>query len=212
MPSPDLPAELISRILFGVRRLKGGPTSEADKRLRGLLAAWAQDPRRRLDPDALSAAAGTLRRRRGEQFAAWAYLLDALAADDEWAIVCARYRAGESSQVLARELGVSDTTVLANLSRRGVPIRRQGGATYDDATKARAVASYLSGTPARDVAAEFGTAKNVVIDWVRAAGGEVRRPSGRRKPPADAAPPALHGAGGALAGSTRVPMTGDAQT
>lgn len=95
---------------------------------------------------------------------------------------------GRLSQVLAPELGVSDTTVLANLNRRGVPIRRQSGVTSDDA-KARAVTMHLAGTPVGDVANEFGMVKNVVIDWARAAGGEVRRPSGRRKPAADAAPP-----------------------
>jgi hypothetical protein len=178
----DHHAELVSRVLFTLRRLDWGqPASTADRYLREALRQWVDDPARGVDHEALTSAARALRRRPEAECQVWADLVDAIRTGDTWALLAARYRNGESSRVLAAELGISDTTVLANLNRRGVPIRGQGGVTFDEATRARAVALYLSGVPSRDVAAEIGTAKNVVLRWVRDAGGEVRRPRGRRQ-------------------------------
>ena len=170
----DSHAEILARILFALRQLDNARDSSAERHLRTLLRDWADEPDRDVDPAALRRLERALRHQPEPDCEVWAELVHAVRLGDTWALTVARYRNGESSQSLARELAISDTTLLAKLNRHGVQIRRQGGATYDAATKTRAVAAYLAGASTREVAAEFGTAKNVIINWVRAAGEQVR--------------------------------------
>lgn len=169
-------AELVARAVFALRAVPEAASSSVDERLRRVLAGWAVAPEADLDRRSLAAAAGELRDLGDMRSAGWADLLAAVAERDEWLVLVARYRLGESSQRLARELGVSDSTLLARLSRGGVPVRAQGGGRHDAVTKRAAVAMYLDGASAREVAAEYMTAKTVILDWVRASGAQVRPP------------------------------------
>jgi transposase len=97
--------------------------------------------------------------------------------------VGARYAAGESSQVLADELGVSDSTVLARVKAAGVA-RRERGSQFTAEVRARVVAMYAAGATAREVGVTIGAAKPTVLKWVRRAGVEVReavQPNGPRR-------------------------------
>lgn len=174
-------AELVARAVFALRQLTDGPGSVADVQLRAVLARWAVRPDIGLDLDSLAAAAVALRERAEPEFACWADVLEAITVADRWAVTVARYRLGDSSQQLARELAVSDSTLLARLDRSGVHVRPPGGTRHDAATKSAAAAMYVSGASARQVAARYGVSKNAVLGWLRAAGVEVRSPRTRRR-------------------------------
>jgi hypothetical protein len=121
-------AGLLARVLFALRHLDNGQPSTAEGHLRQLVADWAANPECHVDPLALMSAARSLRKRPEPECQVWADVVDAIRSGDRWALLAARYRNGESSQALAAELGVSDTTMLANLNRRGVAIRGRGTA------------------------------------------------------------------------------------
>lgn len=174
------PAELVARAAFAVRRTEFGPGSVPDERLRSVLAEWARSPDADLDAASLLEAATELRTQ-GSGQGRWADLLEAVAREDQWAVTVARYQLGESSQQLARELGISDSTLLAKLSRSRVPVRASGGSRHDEVTKAAAIAMYNAGASAREVAARHSASKNAILEWVRANGGEVRSPRTRRR-------------------------------
>ena len=91
--------------------------------------------------------------------------------------VVERYRAGESANLLARELGVHRTTIVGHLKRRGVSTRYK---IIAEADLAEAVRLYAQGLSLARVGERFGIgALTTVLNAFRAAGVTVAtRPLG----------------------------------
>jgi len=89
-----------------------------------------------------------------------------------------RYRAGESINGLARELGLHRTTVINHLDRAGVA-RRRTARKMTDKSVARAAAQYLAGAPLTIVAKEFGVHPRTLAKELRRAGTPLRPRPGR---------------------------------
>ena len=84
-----------------------------------------------------------------------------------------RYRAGESINGLARELGVHRTTVVNHLDRAGVTRRRVARKLTDSAI-ALAAAQYREGASLAIVAEEFGVHVRTLAKELRRAGTQIR--------------------------------------
>jgi transposase-like protein len=103
------------------------------------------------------------------------------------------YQNGQPAWRVAAELGVATNTVLNWVRRAGHEVRPRGHGDYrrsphDGVVARKAVAAYLGGSTASQVAASIGVSPNTVLNWVRRESRSVR-PRGRspRRRPTTAA-------------------------
>jgi hypothetical protein len=89
-----------------------------------------------------------------------------------------RYRAGESIDGLADELGLHRTTVINHLDRAGVARRRTARKMTDESVTC-AAAPYQAGAPLAIVAERFGVHVRTLAKELRRAGTPLRPRPGR---------------------------------
>ncbi len=119
----DIDAAALTRIPFDLRRTDGDRESNAARRLRRVVALWADHPGAPVDVDEVDAIARSLRGRRNPQCSAWAAVVAAIRTGDPWGVAAARYAAGETSHVLSREYGLSDSALLPRVPARRADTR-----------------------------------------------------------------------------------------
>lgn len=127
-----------------------------------------------------------------------------------------RYRAGETIMQLAGRFGISRTTVMAHLDRRGVE-RRAIAKLWDDAALTVAARSYDRGYSLAHVAAEFGLDPSTVANRLRRAGVSIRPDEAggdpARRTPERNSGRILHGAGRPVGSWSRAsPQAGTSMT
>jgi hypothetical protein len=185
----DHEAAALARVMFAYRALPGAIDTPLDIDLRRMVATWTAAPNRPIDAALYRRVGRRLQGRarshpaEAERLRVLAAVILAFASGDADRVLVARYSAGESSQQLALQIGLSDTAVLQRLRQAGATT---GPLRTPEWKRARAVELYLAGSSARQVAAEVGTAKPMVLRWVREAGHQPR-PSSRPKSASTAA-------------------------
>lgn len=87
----------------------------------------------------------------------------------------AAYQAGESSEKIAKRIGVQALTVLNWVRRAGVDVRPSVPARKLPAeARAEAVAAYATGESTQSIANRYGVAARTIRDWAREAGVSIR--------------------------------------
>ena len=89
-------------------------------------------------------------------------------------VLTSRYQAGESTEGLAEELGVSAWWIVKTLRENGVSIRCQGNATLTSEQRTEVIRLYLSGTAMCQLAKQFHINKSGVSQLLHRRGVEIR--------------------------------------
>ncbi len=86
-------------------------------------------------------------------------------AEEVWAAAAERYQAGEHGTVLARELGVTDSTVTRNLRRLGVVIRKRGQhrRVLTDTQEVEIAERYEAGATTPALAESYGVSETAIL-------------------------------------------------